>query len=203
MKITWLGHACFMLEEAGYQLLIDPYEGVEGYKDVHTQAHAVYCSHGHHDHSYTAGVALLPAAESPFTVREVQTCHDSQGGALRGRNTVRIFTAGGVTVVHLGDLGHRLTAEQARAIGKCDVLLVPVGGFYTIGAEDAYAVAVQLRPRCVVPMHYRHGPHGLQDVDTVEPFLALYPASDVARPGPTLDTAESLPPVAVLSALGV
>ena len=116
MKLTWLGHACFLLEEDGYRIVLDPYTGVAGYPPLHIQAHAVFCSHGHFDHHATDCVELLPERESPFTVREVETFHDDRGGALRGTNTVRIFTAGGLSVAHLGDLGHQLTVEQAAAM---------------------------------------------------------------------------------------
>ena len=116
MKLTWLGHACFLLEEDGYCIVLDPYTGVAGYPPLHVQAHAVFCSHGHFDHHATDCVELLPERESPFAVREVETFHDDRGGALRGTNTIRIFTAGGLSVAHLGDLGHQLTAEQAAAV---------------------------------------------------------------------------------------
>lgn len=128
MTITWLGHACFCIEEDGYRLVIDPYTGVEGYPDIHTEAHAVYCSHGHFDHNFTQGVTLLPERACPFSVQEIPAFHDDQGGALRGSVTIRVFSANGVRVCHLGDLGHRLSEEQAAAIGPLDVLLVPVGG---------------------------------------------------------------------------
>ena len=91
MKLTWLGHACFLLEEDGYRIVLDPYTGVAGYPPLHIQAHAVFCSHGHFDHHATDCVELLPERESPFTVREVETFHDDRGGALRGTNTVRIL----------------------------------------------------------------------------------------------------------------
>ena len=171
MKLTWLGHACFLLEEDGYRIVLDPYTGVAGYPPLHIQAHAVFCSHGHFDHHATDCVELLPERESPFTVREVETFHDDRGGALRGTNTIRIFTAGGLSAVHLGDLGHQLTAEQAAAIGPVDAVLVPVGGVYTVDAAGAKAVCDALHPRCVVPMHYHHAPYGLTEVDSVEPFL--------------------------------
>ena len=201
MTITWLGHACFALESGGYRIVIDPYQGVEGLPDISTDANAVYCSHQHGDHNYAAGVRLTEKRPSPFTVREVPTCHDDQGGALRGPNTVRCFSAEGLTVVHLGDLGHPLTGGQAEAIGPCDALLIPVGGFFTIDAPTAKTVAAQLRPRVVIPMHYRFGSCGLPVVGTVEDFTALYPADFVRR----YDTAtfqllpDTAPQVAVLT----
>ena len=179
MIITWLGHSCFALESGGYRVVIDPYQGVEGLPDTSTEANAVYCSHQHGDHAYTAGVHLTEKGSSPFTVREVATCHDDKGGSLRGTNTVRCFTAEGLTVTHLGDLGHLLTAEQAAAIGACDALLIPVGGYYTIDAPTAKAVAEQLRPRVIIPMHYRFGSRGLPVIGTVEDFTSLYPAQQI------------------------
>ena len=179
MTITWLGHACFRLEQGGYSIIIDPYDAVEGYPDICTEANTVCCSHGHHDHNYTAGVTLLPPAEGPFTVTEVASFHDEKEGALRGSNTIRVFEAGGVRVCHLGDLGHPLSAEQVSVIGPVDVLLVPVGGFYTVGAEEAKAVVRQIGPRCAVPMHYRHAPHGLANVGSVERFLELFCGGEV------------------------
>jgi len=198
MTITLLGHACFRIEEDGYKLVTDPYTGVEGYPDTHTEAHAVYCSHDHFDHCFTQGVTLLPERESPFSVTEIQAFHDDQGGALRGRDTIRVFSAGGVRVCHLGDLGHRLSDEQAAAIGPLDVLLIPVGGFFTIGPELAAETVRQLSPRCAVPMHYRHAPYGLTKVGGVEPFLSLFPAGSVKKlDGPSFAVTPDLPPVLV------
>lgn len=181
MKLTWLGHACFLLEAEGYRIVIDPYDGVKGYAPLQTEAHAVYCSHDHFDHNAVERVTLLPEQASPFTVREIQTCHDAQGGALRGPNTVRVFTAGDVSVAHLGDLGHPLTAAQLAAVGAVDVALVPVGGTYTVDAAGAKAVCDALCPKCVVPMHYRCGTYGFDELADVEDFLKLWPDGAVHR----------------------
>lgn len=191
MKLTWLGHACFLLEQDGYRVVTDPYTGVPGYPDLRTEAHEVFCSHGHGDHSAVECVRVLPPAKSPFTVREVATFHDPKGGALRGNNTVRVFTAGGVSVAHLGDLGHPLSPEQLSAIGPLDAALIPVGGYYTIDAKQAKAVCDALAAPCVVPMHYRHPPYGLPVVGGVEDFLALWPANTVHRlDGPSFEVSK-------------
>ncbi|MBP3508707.1 MBL fold metallo-hydrolase [Oscillibacter sp.] len=193
MKLTWLGHSCFLLEQDGYRVVTDPYTGVEGYPPLSVSAHAAYCSHHHFDHDAVDCVTALPPAESPFTVREVETCHDDRGGALRGSNTVRVFTAGGVSVAHLGDLGHQLTAEQLAAIGSVNAVLLPVGGVYTVDAAGAKAVCDALRPRCVIPMHYHHAPFGLPNVAGVEDFLRLWPSETIHRlSGPSFEvTAET------------
>ena len=174
MTITWLGHSCFRIEHDGYQIITDPFTGVAGYPDTCTEAHAVYCSHEHFDHNYRAGVTLLPERESPFTVREIASFHDGQGGALRGTNTIRVFTAGGVSVCHLGDLGHLLSGEQAAAIGQVDVLLVPV------------------------PRHYRHAPYGLPSIGGVGRFLELVCSGGVETlPGPSFEVTDRLPEILV------
>ncbi|WP_369283907.1 MBL fold metallo-hydrolase [Oscillibacter sp. GMB15532] len=181
MTVTWLGHACFLLEQDGYRIVVDPYTGVPGYPALELEAHEVYCSHGHFDHSYTDGVRLLSGRESPFSVEEIPSFHDGEGGALRGENTIRVFSAGNIRVCHLGDLGHLLSEKQAEAIDRCNVLLVPVGGTFTVNAAGAKAVCETLRPRTVVPMHYRHAPFGLEKVSGVEDFLALWPQEAVQR----------------------
>ena len=190
MKLTWLGHSCFLVEQDGYRIVLDPYRDVAGHADIRTEAHEVLCSHGHYDHSAVDGVTLLPEQKSPFVIRTVQTCHDEQGGALRGENTVHILEAGGVSVAHLGDLGHLLSAEQIEAIGPLDAVMIPVGGFYTIDGETAKAVCEALKPRIIIPMHYRHAPHGLSAVAGVEPFLQLWAEDEIhTLSGNTLEVA--------------
>ena len=193
MKLTWMGHACFTLEQDGYTVITDPYTGVEGYPPLAVSAHAVFCSHHHFDHDAVDCVTLLKEGNSPFIIREVPSFHDDQGGSLRGTNTIRVFTAGDVSVVHLGDLGHQLTEEQLAAIGKVDGVLVPVGGVYTVDAQGAKQVCQAIGPKWVVPMHYRHAPYGLPNVAGVEDFLALWPREQVQRlTGPSFEvTAET------------
>lgn len=181
MKLTWLGHACFLLEQDGYRVVLDPYEGVEGYPELRVEAHEVLCSHQHFDHNAVGCVRLLPKRESPFTVRTVPTFHDDQGGAARGTNTIHVLSDGGVTVAHLGDLGHPLSAEQLAEIGPVDGILIPVGGVYTVDAAGAKGVCEALHPRWIVPMHYRHAPYGLPNVAGVEPFLEQWPGDQVHR----------------------
>ena len=194
MKITWLGHSCFVLESGGFRALLDPYKGVPGLADLAMEADAVYCSHGHFDHAYTDAITLTTGKGHPFIVREIPTFHDDKGGALRGRNTVRRFMTGGVSVVHLGDLGHQLTGEQLEAVGPCDVLLLPVGGTYTVDFQGAKQVAEAIGPRVIVPMHYRDEDRGFDVLTTLEDFLGQYPTELVRRlPGNTLVVEKDMP----------
>ena len=198
MKLTWLGHACFLLEADGYRIVTDPYTGVPGYPSLSVSAHAVFCSHGHFDHNAVDCVTLLPHRDSPFTVREIASFHDDRGGTLRGGNTIRVFTADGISVAHLGDLGHPLSAEQLAAIGPVDAALVPVGGVYTLDAAGAKSVCDALKPRCVLPMHYRHAPYGLAEVGGVEAFLAPWPQAEVHRlSGPAIELTKAVSGVLV------
>lgn len=193
MTLTWLGHACFILESGGFRILLDPYRDVPGLTNVEAEVEAVYCSHGHDDHAYTEKVRLTAGRTNPFTVREIPTFHDGEGGALRGTNTVRAFTAEGISVVHLGDLGHPLRPEQIAAIGPCDVALIPVGGYYTIDAPAAKAVAEALGANVVAPMHYRRGGVGYPVLGTLEDFTGLYPPELVRVYGPALPLTRNMP----------
>ncbi|MBQ9492676.1 MAG: MBL fold metallo-hydrolase [Oscillibacter sp.] len=193
MKLTWLGHSCFVLEHDDYRIVMDPYKGVPGYPTLKVQANEVYCSHTHADHHAIELVTRLPPRKNPFKVREVRTFHDEQEGAERGGNIIHIFSANDITVAHMGDLGHHLTLEQIEAIGPLTVMLVPVGGVYTIDAIGAKSACMALRPRCVVPMHYRHAPYGLPNIGDLDAFLKLWPKTSVHRlDGPVLDLTTDL-----------
>lgn len=177
MKLTWLGHSCFVVEQDGYRIVLDPYF-VESYPELCVSAHEIFCSHGHRDHCFTEAVTLLKdGAKSPFTVETVDTFHDEKQGTLRGENKMHIVRACGLTVVHAGDLGHELNEAQLAAVKGCDALLLPVGGFYTIDAPTAKHIADAIQPRIVVPMHYRFGSHGYDVIGTVDAFTGLYDAA--------------------------
>ena len=182
MNITWLGHSCFLIESGGYRVVLDPYY-VETYPALRVSADETLCSHGHRDHAFVEAVTLSgrDKSESPFTVETVPTFHDDAGGAKRGQNTIHILRAEGLTVAHCGDLGHMPDDAQLAALRGCDALLIPVGGYYTIDAETAKAVADAIAPRVTVPMHYRFGTHGYDEIGTLDEFLALCDAAQVHR----------------------
>lgn len=180
MKITWYGHSCFKVSFDGGSVVFDPYAdgSVPGWTLPQLSADAVLCSHRHDDHA-GAGKVTLSGREPDCKVETVECFHDAEHGAKRGANTIHILTADGVRVAHLGDLGHEPDEAQLAAIGAPDVLLIPVGGFYTIDAATAAAVAEKIGARITVPMHYRGEGFGYDVIGTVEEFTAL--RKDVLR----------------------
>jgi len=166
MKIKWLGHASFLItSDDGIKILTDPYitGGDLGYAEITETADIVTVSHDHFDHNNISSVRGSPevvrkgtAGVKGISFRSVSSCHDEEGGKLRGGNTIFCFEVSGVGVCHLGDLGHRLSDKQVTEIGPVDVLLIPVGGYFTIDAKDATGVCNRLKPRVVIPMHYKN-----------------------------------------------
>ena len=174
MKLTWLGHSCFLVETAEGSAVFDPYApgSVPGLCMPEVTADTAICSHDHDDHNWSAGVKLTGRVPG-FTTRQLHTWHDEAQGCLRGPNTITVLEAEGLRVAHLGDLGHKLSEEQVQAIGPVDVLLIPVGGYFTIGPETAWKTAKAINARIVVPMHYRGAGFGYEVIGPVEDFLAL------------------------------
>jgi L-ascorbate metabolism protein UlaG (beta-lactamase superfamily) len=188
MQLTYYGHACFLLESGGTSILIDPFNEQCGYPFPRVAPTAVAVSHEHFDHNHVevaggapkvirglraGGKEWATVAErvGPIAVGAVRTYHDGAQGAERGRNVMFIFEADGVRLVHAGDLGHTLTQDQVAAAGRVDVLLLPVGGYYTIGPREADVVVDQLRPRVVVPMHYKTDVNADWPIGPVDDFL--------------------------------
>jgi L-ascorbate metabolism protein UlaG (beta-lactamase superfamily) len=168
MKVKWLGHACFLLtSEAGVRIVTDPYTpgafGL-GYHPPAETADIVTVSHDHADHNNTAAVKGKPEVVRGVGVHKVKgveikgisTSHDEASGSQRGPNTVFCFTLDGVRVCHLGDLGHDLAAGSLAEIGPVDVLMIPVGGNFTIDANAASRVADRIAPKVVIPMHFQN-----------------------------------------------
>lgn len=175
MKITYLGHSCFKIESGGRSVVLDPYQdnSVPGYLPLRERADRVLCSHGHRDHGGVECVTLEEGADLPFTVETIETWHDDQQGALRGRNAVHILDDGQCRLAHLGDLGCEPSPEQKERLKGLTALLIPVGGWYTIDAAQADALVRELAPRVVIPMHYRGEGFGYDVIGTLEEFTAL------------------------------
>lgn len=175
MKLTWYGHACFRLETAEGSIVFDPYApgSVPGLELPKLAADAVSCSHGHADHSAADAVELTGRTPS-WELRTVASFHDDQQGTLRGANLITVVETEGLRVVHLGDLGHELSTQQLAAIGTPDVLMVPVGGHYTIDGKTAAKTAKALGAKTVIPMHYRGEGFGYGVIGPVDAFLGEF-----------------------------
>ncbi|MBN2565433.1 MAG: MBL fold metallo-hydrolase [Candidatus Eisenbacteria bacterium] len=188
MKITWLGHSSFLLEsEKGTRVVTDPfeagsYDGAVGYAPICTTADVVTVSHEHADHNAVGCVEGEPTVvrnPEAVTVKDVKirglsTFHDESKGQDRGRNTIYVMDLDGIRVGHLGDLGHILSADDIKTLGDVDVLLAPVGGYYTIGPEEARRTAEALGAKIVIPMHYKTDVLGFP-IQPVDDFLKLMP----------------------------
>ena len=182
VKIQWLGHSCFCMEYREYSIVTDPYEDgyVPGLAPLCLSAGAVYCSHGHGDHSAAACVKQTREKAPPdFFVQEFAVPHDHHGGARRGMNTIRQFRFGRLRVVHMGDTGCMPDENTLAALHGCDALLLPIGGYYTVDAEEAFAIAKKIAPRCIVPMHYRGKSFGFDEIGALDAFTGLFAAADV------------------------
>ena len=174
MRLIWNGHACFTLETDLGSVVFDPYQDhyVPGLTPIRPAADLVLCTHEHRDHG-AREVVTLTGNTPAFSVESLDTYHDPEQGALRGTNTVYIVSAEGMRLAHVGDLGCMPAPEQVERLRGVDVLLVPVGGFYTIDAAQAMELVQAVNPRIVVPMHYRSDTFGYEVLATVEDYLAL------------------------------
>ncbi len=167
MKIRWLGHSSFLItSDTGTRLITDPYEtgGALGYGKIEESADIVVVSHDHFDHNNVAAVRGNPKLVRGAVTTEIKgiefkgipSYHDDAGGRLRGKNTIFCFEVDGIRVCHLGDLGHQLSAQQVAELGKVDILLIPVGGSVTIDAKVATEVGNRLKPKVIIPMHFKN-----------------------------------------------
>lgn len=174
MKIIWYGHSCFAVEADKSTIVCDPYKKgtVPGYAPLALTADAVYCSHEHDDHNGRETVTLS-GNESNISVQELNTFHDDKKGRLRGENIIRILSAEGMRIAHLGDLGCEPEPGQMDRLKGLDALLIPVGGFFTINAKEAKSLIDKLNPRVVIPMHYRTPGHGFAVIEKADKFLKL------------------------------
>ena len=196
MKIKWLGHSSFLItSDAGVKIITDPYEAAyiagdgPGYGEIKESADIVTITHGHTDHNNVSTVRGNPEVVKGTTrskemeFKGISTYHDEAGGRQRGENTILCFEVDGVRICHLGDLGHQLNDKQVAELGKIDVLLIPTGGFYTIDAKVATQICNQLKPKVIIPMHYKTDKCGFP-IAGVDEFLQG--KQDVTR----LDTSE-------------
>lgn len=196
MKLRWLGHSCFELTLPGGVIVTDPYDDTVGYPPLHMRADAILSSHGHFDHNCFQAIDGNPAILNTPGIREVcgaritavPAFHDDVKGAKRGENLIHLIEVDGLRVAHLGDLGHMPdTDAQKAALSNLDVMLIPIGGTFTIDTPQAVALIETFRPRCAIAMHFRNRYCHFNITDETE-FLR---ATNAARlPNPVEITAE-------------
>jgi len=168
MIIRYLGHAAFLIiTQNGTNIITDPYNTAGygasfRYETIEEKADIVTVSHTHNDHNFgdVKGNPVYVRDTGKTVVKTVvingiAAYHDDKKGQAKGGNIIFNIETDGLHVVHLGDLGHALTADDVRKIGPVDILLIPVGGTYTIGPEMADTVVITLKPKIVIPMHYK------------------------------------------------
>ena len=163
MEIVWYGHACFRLRGKDITIITDPYGEGYGYSPPRIRADIVTISHENRDHNYAEAIQGDPKViRGPgeyeiggVFITGIVTYHDAEEGGKRGKNTVYLFDWEDLAICHLGDLGHIPTQTDMERLGDIDILLIPVGGVYTIDAAQASEVISLLEPKIVIPMHYR------------------------------------------------
>jgi L-ascorbate metabolism protein UlaG (beta-lactamase superfamily) len=183
MKIKWLAHSSFLITaDSGTRIVTDPYHTDNRFRpaDINETAEIVTVSHGHGDHNNVKAVsgnplvldkaAVTAVKDKTIKIKAVPTAHDDAGGSQRGQNLIFCFEVDGVNICHCGDLGHLLTDAQLKAIGKVDVLMIPVGGFFTVEPPVATKICEMLKPKIILPMHYKTDKVGLP-IKPVDEFL--------------------------------
>lgn len=169
MKVTYLGHSCFFIEGKEKSVVTDPFTDI-GYELKKVSADYCTISHEHFDHNYQDGVNAKTFVRSTADgFLAIDSYHDANLGARRGKNTIFKFTVDGITFCHLGDLGEFYSQDLVDEIGAVDVLFIPVGGTYTIDAKEAVKFATAINAPITVPMHFRT-PSCTVDINGVRDF---------------------------------
>lgn len=184
MQIIWHGQSCFQIlttrgKNESLNIVIDPFDETIGLRIPKLEADILLVTHPHPDHKNIKAVGGNPfLIENPgeyevkgVFVQGIHSWHDDKGGKERGGNTIYTIEAEDLKLCHLGDLGQKeLTEEQVEKIGEIDILMIPVGGVYTISAKEAIKVMAQLEPKITIPMHYQIPKLKLK-LDGVDKFL--------------------------------
>ncbi len=183
MEITYLGHSAFRIKGKKTSIVTDPFDpAVTGFKIPSVQADIVTVSHEHKDHNNikaVSGEPLVISGPGEYEVKGVRitglrTYHDNTKGEERGYNTVYRIEIDNVAIVHLGDLGHKLSDKEIEILDGVDILMIPVGGTYTINAAEAVEVISHLEPKVIIPMHYKSAktsPEVTSKLDELSVFL--------------------------------
>ena len=192
MEISWLGHSSFLIKNSnGKKIITDPFDDSVGYNIYTDNVDIVTISHQHFDHNYTEKLQGNPTIINKggtftvdgITIIGLPSFHDKMKGAKRGENNIYIIEVDGYRICHLGDLGHLLTAEDIDKLGDIDVLLIPVGGNFTIDGKEAAETAKEINSHIVIPMHYKTSLLSFP-LDGVEPFLTSMKSGETIGTSP-------------------
>jgi len=178
LEIIWLGHSCFAIKGKEVVVITDPCHPNLGYSLSKLRADIVTLSHFHPGHCYIEAIAsefkeIRGPGEYELKgtfITGIATFHDADQGKRLGKNTVYLLEIDGMTLCHLGDLGHLPSSELMEAIGDTEILFLPVGGVSTIGGSTAAEIVRRLNPKVVIPMHYKT-PDLIGDLEPVDKFL--------------------------------
>jgi L-ascorbate metabolism protein UlaG (beta-lactamase superfamily) len=205
VKLTWYGHAAFLVETGGRRIILDPFSPSSGYDPIDEPADILAMSqdddrfHSHAESVLGQPTVLIgktmssaPVVVDGIPFRAVPVWEDAQ--RTKNKHGMIAFEAEGLRVTHMGDLGHALNDEELAAVAGTDVLLALAGGRHTVALDDLVAIIAALKPPLVIPMHYQTG-KVLLDILELDPFLAYYPADMVEfRDSTSLEvTRETLP----------
>jgi L-ascorbate metabolism protein UlaG (beta-lactamase superfamily) len=201
LRVRWHGHSCFEVADDDLTVVTDPHDGKSlGIAPPRVKADVLLVSHEHFDHASIRTVEKPGSTiiykepgeitDGPLWIKGVTTFHDSQEGESRGENIAFVFELGGVRFCHLGDLGHKPTEAQLEEIGPIDVLFAPIGGVFTIDAPAAWRVADMVKPKVLVPMHYRFGGLSLS-INDLAPFLEGVDPEIIIRVGNEVEFSEA------------
>lgn len=189
MNLKWLGHSCFLLEEStGTTVVADPYAERIGFKMPKVAAKVVTVSHSHDDHNVIENVEGQPKVINTIgfweidgvDISSVLSYHDASQGAKRGENLIFKYRMDGIEICHMGDIGEECTVHLAESLGSIDVLLLPVGGVYTIDARQAKEYVDFLMPSYVIPMHFK-SPSCDLDIDKLDEFLDMFDDNQIVN----------------------
>ena len=188
MVITWYGQACFKIQSGDKTLVLDPFSKSIGLTPPAIQADVVFVTHDHHDHNNiktVKGDPFIINGPGEYELKGVkilglESFHDEEEGAKRGLNTIYLLEMEDIRILHLGDLGQdSLSDKQLEAVGEVDVLMVPVGGHFTVDAKNAVSILNQIEPKIAIPMHYKIPKLTIKELEGVDKFLKELGEEDI------------------------
>ncbi len=197
MQITWYGHSCFLIQNEQTKIIIDPFnERSIGLKRPDATADIVLMSHDHYDHNASNSIDGAHedhmAHNGGFNSHGIDflgldTYHDHELGAKRGHNTMYLFRLDGISICHCGDLGCIPSEEVLKEIAGVDILMIPIGGYYTLELDEVMKLIDIINPSVVIPMHYRIGGLKIDEISDLDPFIRSVSKRTIVNIGKTID----------------